>query len=229
MASQSGAVSTTVQGTAGATTTVRLLTVAAVGAISVQAYACPAGVTPDNYADFVANCTDAWTGKTLTITPDAGVPFTLQTNSSGSAVAGAVEPGAYTLGGSNVCGVFADGLDASYGFDVVANQTTHIEVFGCFSVDDGTGGNGGNNGNGGDGTGNPDPNNGGGSNIGGDGTGIPNSSNNLPYSSNSVSGVTALPNTGSGNDSSLPIFPMALFLAAAVVAGIGFGLRRRAL
>ena len=94
------------------------------------------------------------------------------------------------------------------------------------SGDDGTGGTPG----GGDGTGNnPDPNNGGGSNTGGDGTGISNGTNTLPYSSNSASAVTALPNTGSGDDSSLPIFPMALFLAAAVVAGIGFGLRRRAL
>lgn len=229
VSSQSGAVSTTVSVTAGATTTVRLLTVAAVGAMSVQAYACPAGVTPATYADFIAQCTDAWTGKTLTITPDAGVPFTLQTNGSGGAGNNAVEPGAYSLGGSSVCGIFAGGSDASFGFDVVANQTTSLEVFGCFSDDDGTGGTGGSGGNG-DGTGNenPAPNSGGG-NIGGDGTGIPNSSNNLPYSSNSASAVTALPNTGSGNGDSLPIFPMALFLAAAIVGGIGFGLRRRAL
>ena len=136
------AVSTTVTVTAGATTTVRLLTVAAVGAISVQAYTCPAGETPDNYADFVANCTGAWTGETLTITPDAGVPFTLQTNGSGSAGDNVVEPGTYSLGGSSICGMYVGGSDASFGFNVVAGQTTSIEVFGCFSSDDGTGASG---------------------------------------------------------------------------------------
>ena len=81
----------------------------------------------------------------------------------------------------------------------------------------------------GNGNGNGDGTGGNGNNTGGDGTGIPNSSNNLPYASNSASAVTALPNTGTGSDSSLPFMPLGLFFAAALMAGIGISLRRRAI
>jgi hypothetical protein len=222
--SQNGLASATASVIAGQTTTVRLLTVATTGAIEVDAFICPEGVTPTSQDEFIAQCTDAWSGKTFTITPDLGVPFTMQTGDAGTAVNDAVVPGPYSISGSNVCGIFVGSSDASFGFDVTSGVTTTVSAYGCFDPDDGTGGNGNGNGNGnGDGTG------GNGNNTGGDGTGIPNSSNNLPYASNSASAVTALPNTGTGSDSSLPIMPLALFFAAAIIAGIGLSLRRRAI
>jgi hypothetical protein len=228
--SQNGLASGTASVIAGQTTTVRLLTVATTGAIAVDGFICPDGVTPTSQDEFSTQCTEAWTGKTFTITPDAGVPFTMQTDGSGVASNDAVVPGAYSLSGSNVCGIFAGGIDASFGFNVTSGNTTGVSVYGCFDPDDGTGGNaaggnasgGGNNNTGGNGSNT-------GNTIGGDGTGMSNSSNDLPYASNSASGVTALPNTGTGSDSSLPLMPLGIFFAAALMAGIGIRLRRHAI
>jgi hypothetical protein len=169
-------------------------------------------VDPSNYAAFSDGCGRPYAGVPLTLFDGAGTEFGTAIGSGGGVtVWNQLRPGAYSLGGGDVCAIFAGGADARGGFSIAIGSTTAVEVFSCAAPNsggsnDGTGGNTGDNGQ-----------------IGGSGDGT---------GGGTAAGtgglyVSQLPNTGVGNHASgSALFALTSFFIVAAAAGVNV-LRRR--